>query len=813
MKAQRLSIYFCLMVAMVALAACGQPPATPSITVGPSATRQPPTPTQPAIPPPSATPQPPTVAPATEDISLTIVNATDGDICAVAATVSGTDDHSDNILEETLAPGDSLTLSELEPMTLDLQALDCNGEVVDTSLETHIDRAYTWEITGFEIITYEPPQPPPTSPDQVWLVMLYLDADDELIEQYINFSLNEAELVGSTDQVHIVAQLDRFEGGFAGDGDWTTAKRFYVTQDADLNAVASEELMDLGEANMADPDTLVDFGTWAVETYPADKYVLILSDHGGGYTGGLSDQSASGDSLTLLELESALAQVQAETGLEQFELIGFEACLMSSLEVYTAIAPYARYSVASEEVARAETALPYAGFLADLVSDPGMSGAKLAESIVRHNIDGDAAMLGAAEEKIQNYNAESTLAAVDLAMIPHLLTALDKLVIAASETDQGNVALARYYSQSYFSIFGRGVPPSFLDLGHLAQVLAVENRSAEITGASKQLLAILDQAVIAEKHGPQRPGSSGITLYFPNSTLYGAYGMLPGSNVYSTLAGRFASQSLWDDFLLYHYTGIPMPEQGAGIVAYAAENANVVGPGVGQIEITPISASSEVFSMDNPVILSADVTGGHVAWIYLLLGLYFEEENVVSVSEYRFLPADTDKVVNGVVYPDWGAQTIDGVLTLVGDLSAQILIVTNGTDVAYATFLPEKYGGSQITVVPGTCISASTGEARPALIRFNVDTAQLLNMYVFTNEGFPSEYTPQPGDQFTFELTWIDRATGEKQFTNGDTLTFGDQLFWLDVIPAPPGEFILGATIVDLDGNAYEQFITLTVEE
>jgi len=448
-------------------------PATPTIAVEPSATRQPPTPTQTAMSPSSATPQQPTVAPTSEDISLTIVNATNVDICAVAAAVSGTDDSSDNILEETLAPGDSLTLSELEPMTLDLQALDCNGQVVDASLETHIDGAYTWEITGFEIITYEPPAPPPTSPDQVWLVMLYLDADDELIEKYINFSLNEAELVGSTDQVHIVAQLDRFEGGFAGDGDWTTAKRFYVTKDADLNAVASEELMDLGEVNMSDPDTLADFITWAVETHPADKYVLILSDHGGGYTGGWLDQSASGDSLTLLELESALAQVQAETGLEQFELIGFEACLMSSLEVYAAIASYARYSVASEEVARAETALPYAGFLADLVSDPGMSGATLAESIVRHNIDGDAAMLGAAEEKIQNYNAESTLAAVDLAMIPHLLTALDKLAIAASETDQGNVALARYYSQSYFSIFGRGVPPSFLDLGHLAQMLAV----------------------------------------------------------------------------------------------------------------------------------------------------------------------------------------------------------------------------------------------------------------------------------------------------------------------------------------------------
>jgi hypothetical protein len=59
----------------------------------------------------------------------------------------------------------------------------------------------------------------------------------------------------------------------------------------------------------------------------------------------------------------------------------------------------------------------------------------------------------------------------------------------------------------------------------------------------------LDQVVVAERHGPERPGSSGITLYFPNSMLYGAYDILPGSNVYAAFTERFALHSLWDDFL------------------------------------------------------------------------------------------------------------------------------------------------------------------------------------------------------------------------------------------------------------------------
>lgn len=795
------------------------PPATPLIAVEPSAKSQP-TPTQAAMPPPSATPQQPTVAPASEDISLTIVNASDVDICTVAATVNGTDDHSDNILEETLKPGDSLTLSELEPMTLDLQALDCNGEVVDASLETHIDGAYTWEIAGFEIITYELPAPPPTSPDQVWLVMLYVDADDELLEYDMLLDLNEAELAGSSDQVHIVAQVDRFEGGFAGDGDWTTAKRFYLTQDTDITAVTSEELMDLGEVNMADPNTLADFVAWAVETHPADKYVLILSDHGAGWYGGWWDQTAPGDWITPLELESALKYVQDNTSLEQFELVGFDVCLMSSLEIYTAMAPYARYVVASEEI-EPEIGWAYAGFLSDLVNNPGMGGADLAESIVQHYIDEDVIASVASEDYIQNKKADITLSAVDLATIPDLLTALDELIIATSEIDQSAVALARSYTQSYYNtfsglekVFGKKVPASYLDLGHLAQMLAAEGRSAEITRASRQLLAILDQAVVAEKHGPQRPGSSGITLYFPNSTLYGAYDMLPGSNTYSTLAGRFASQSLWDDFLLFHYTGAPMPGAGAGVIAYAPESATIVGPGVSQIEIAPISASSEVLSTDNPIFVSIEVTGGHVAQVFLFAGRYDQEANAVLAEVKTYLNADVDKEVNGVVYPDWPAQTEDGVLTLASDLHAESLVVTDGTAAAFGTFTSEQYGGGNCFVA-GIHTSAATGEQRAAILRFNIDSAEMLNMVVFTSGGgasVPREYTPQPGDQFTFVFTMIDQATGETYYVNGDTLTFGDQPFRLDTFPEPPGQYILGVTIVDLDGNEYKQFIMLTVE-
>ena len=124
--------------------------------------------------------------------------------------------------------------------------------------------------------------------------MLYQDADDKILEQDIYVDLNEAEKVGSSDRVHIVSQVDRYQAGYQGDGNWSATKRFYVTQDQDLQKVGSQQVADLGELNMSDGDTLVDFVTWAVETFPADKHALIMSDHGMGWPGGWSDPAPGG---------------------------------------------------------------------------------------------------------------------------------------------------------------------------------------------------------------------------------------------------------------------------------------------------------------------------------------------------------------------------------------------------------------------------------------------------------------------------------------------------------------------------------------
>ncbi|HXV98057.1 MAG TPA: clostripain-related cysteine peptidase, partial [Anaerolineae bacterium] len=428
----------------------------------------------------------------------------------------------------------------------------------------------------------EKPGSRPTVQDEAeWTIMLYQDADDETLEQDILIDFNEAERIGSTDQVNIVAQVDRFDGAFDGMDDWTSTKRFYVTQDDDLSEIGSEELEDLGEINMADGQSLIDFITWAAENFPANRYVLILSDHGMGWPGGWSDPDPGGlgaddivlaqlfnDGIWLMELDLALEEAKAQAGIEEFELIGFDACLMGQLEVFSAVAPHARYSVASQEVEPA-MGWAYTAFLGELANNPEMDGAELTQLIVETYIDRDERIvddLARQELLLQEFGFEGeatpaevaeikgqdvTLTAVDLAAIADVNAAVDNLTATLVNIDPQIVAEARAYAQPFESVFGEEYPSPYVDLGHLMQLLVELSGDDEVAAAVDEVQTALNQAILAEKHGPNRPGATGLSIYFPTGDLYNIADNLG----YAIVAERFAGESQWDDFLLSFHSG------------------------------------------------------------------------------------------------------------------------------------------------------------------------------------------------------------------------------------------------------------------
>lgn len=115
-------------------------------------------------------------------------------------------------------------------------------------------------------------------------------------------------------------------------------------------AVPSEEEL------MTDPETLKAFINYGVMNYPAEKYDLILWDHGGGPTGGFGqDEHDYWVYMTFADIIDALSDnlvVDADSdGVPdgRFDFIDFDACLMSSVELCFALADSTDYYIASPE--------------------------------------------------------------------------------------------------------------------------------------------------------------------------------------------------------------------------------------------------------------------------------------------------------------------------------------------------------------------------------------------------------------------------------------------------------------------------------
>lgn len=697
-----------------------------------------------------------------------------------------------------------------------------------------------------------------TAGGETWTIMLYQDADDKVLERDIYVDLNEAERVGSSDQVHIVAQIDRYQGGYQGDGNWTSAKRFYVTRDDDLERIGSKELADLGEVNMADAATLVDFVTWTIENYPADKYALIMSDHGLGWPGGWSDPTARGgavrgvplsnklgDQLYLAELDAALQEIRERTGIDKFELIGMDACLMAHLEVFAALEPHARYAVASQET---EPALgwAYTSFLGELTANPAMSGAELSQLIIDTYIAGDqrivddqarAELVGrsapmgslfdlllgggagtagtpSAEQVASEMSQKVTLSAVDLSAIPALMDSVNTLSHALQGTNQKQVAQARSYAQSYTSIFGPQVPASYIDLGHFAQLLQQKGASGDLNNAINEVLANLERAVVANKYGPQRSGSTGISIYFPISQLYGTGEAGPQS--YTAISQRFATNSLWDDFLAFHYTGRRF-EAAQNRLAIPEQSETIQAPGAGPLAVSAVTASDTEVAPGDTVLLSAEIQGENVGYVYLFAGFYDQAANAIFTADMDYLESDDTRELAGVYYPVWPE---DGDFTLEFEWEPIVYGISDGETTEVAMFKPTSYGAdfeNAIYTVDGTYTYAEDGESRAARLYFR--NGILRQVFGFTNDdgsGAPREIIPQSGDTFTIAEQWMD--LGENgQVTGiatqpGGTLTFGTETFTWTELDAAAGEYIVGFIVEDLDGNTAPSYTRVTVQ-
>lgn len=362
-----------------------------------------------------------------------------------------------------------------------------------------------------------------TLPLANWTVIVYLGADNNL-ESFAIDDINEMETVGSNDDVKVIALFDR-------PGENTAV--YEITQDS-TDSIASEVKKDYGDnKNSGSPETLKDFISWTTQNYPAQHYNLVMWNHSTAShpTNSIVYDDTSGDHLTITELKNALSDAGAH-----FDVLGFDAGMMGTVEASYQLKDYGDYIVSSEEEVP-EDGLPYDTILTDLVSNPTMSGEAMAETVVT---------------QYGNYYQPQTLptmAAVDTSSLSNLTTAVDTFsqkLIDSLSTSRADIETVRDDVEWYTSDSDPDVAHLhniFIDLYHFAELVKQNISDADVVDSADSVMDNLNNSVIFNWYGGDHPNSHGMTVYFtkqddPDRTYDSSYETLD-----------FSARTQWNEFL------------------------------------------------------------------------------------------------------------------------------------------------------------------------------------------------------------------------------------------------------------------------
>lgn len=261
------------------------------------------------------------------------------------------------------------------------------------------------------------------------------------------------------------------------------------------------------EADMGDPETLADFLSFCKENFPADHTMFLFWNHGGGSVSGAAfDEIYDYDSLTLDEMYQAFGSVyELSEENPPFDIVGFDTCLMATIDTAWMLSDVSHYLVASEEM-EPGCGWSYDKWVQTLGDHPGIDGAALGQVIC------DSYMEGCEDIGMEQ---EATLSVVDLQKIQPLLNAYD---------DLGKEALTLACEDStFFAEFGRravqtenygGNTPdqgytNMVDMGHL-----VRNSEDLLPETAQAVLDALEECVVYNVSGNYRSEATGLSCYY-----------------------------------------------------------------------------------------------------------------------------------------------------------------------------------------------------------------------------------------------------------------------------------------------------------
>ena len=274
----------------------------------------------------------------------------------------------------------------------------------------------------------------------------------------------------------------------------------FVLDNGEVSEAWSGKITSMGQES-----TLEDFLSWSLSEYPAEHMGLIFWDHGSGSINGVCfDELYDDDSLCLRDIDTALNAVSDKLT-APFDFIGFDACLMGTLEAANVLAPYASYMYGSEEIE------PGYGWdyqaMGEHISEGGADGASLGKVVCDSFYD--------MCEEIDSED-QATLSVIDLEAIDDVLTSFNDFSKDIFEAGNDAASLASMIRgiESADNFGGNNKSEGYTNMVDLAGLV---NACSDYSSNAKSVISALNKAVVYQIHGRDHKNAGGLSLYYPLS--------------------------------------------------------------------------------------------------------------------------------------------------------------------------------------------------------------------------------------------------------------------------------------------------------
>ena len=279
-----------------------------------------------------------------------------------------------------------------------------------------------------------------------------------------------------------------------------------------LTDTGLQKLKTYNKSAIGSSDNLKTFINYVYDNYKADKYDLIMYNHGGGPFGLMSDSSTK-DVMTAQEMADGLKKSNLIKD-RKLDSITFHTCLNGNLELLSYIYPYTNYIIASEELTISYTGYSTLEFINYTDNLDTVEFGKKFVTAYKSMID-KAKSLGGFK-----YNSmDFTYAILDSSKIGTIVSDTEDFftdVNNAYKTNQSTISQVRNSTYQYGIIDNTTLAGNYVSTVDLNNIVnGMKNISS--TKASK-LMNDIKSSVLYNLS--TRGLSNGLSIYFPTSRTY-----------------------------------------------------------------------------------------------------------------------------------------------------------------------------------------------------------------------------------------------------------------------------------------------------